>query len=220
MKRFPFFTVSALLFLSACTMAEFRVGQKKVPDPIAKTDKQIEGERQAADLLAKGIKEPPSLKPVAQGLSDSLGKPEKPLVSTSPTTAEVDTASVLALQRLESGMVKMQQQIEAQNKFIAKYSGTKLEGTGFDLMGPGSFLLVVGLIVLAVLCPPIITLMFFALRRLKAAAGIVVNEIESAAKDPEAKAAVAKIKANVAAKMQSNKQPTSLLKNVITNLKS
>jgi hypothetical protein len=210
-----------LLTVPGCGLIpEYRVGQKAVPPPVQKTPAQLEAERQAAELLARGIEEPPSLKPVAQGLSDSLGKPQKSLVPANPTREQVDTAALEAVARLEASLAKMQKQVDAQNKFLTKYAGTKLEGTGFDLGSWGGGALLIGLVVLAIACPPVMTLMFFAFRRLKAAASIVVNEMEAAAKEPEAKEAVAKIKERVAAKMQSHKQPTTALKAVITDLKS
>jgi hypothetical protein len=206
--------------ITACTLPQYRVGQKAVPPPVAKPPEQIEAERQSADLLAKGIQEPKSLVPVAEALSDSLGKPQKPLVENNPTREQVDTAALEAVKRLEATMAKLQKQIEAQNKFLTKYAGTKLEGTGFDLMGPGMAALVIALIVLGVACPPVMTIMFFIARRVKAAAGIIVNEMEEAAKAPETKDAVAKIKSKVAEKMQKHKQPTTALKAVITDLKA
>lgn len=219
------FTRAFLLFLAfsfipACgIIPDMRVGEKSVPPPVQKPPQQVEAERQAADVLAKGIEEPKSLIPVAKGLSNSLGKPLKPLIHSNPTREEIDLVSLSALQRLEEGMSRMQKQIDAQNKFLTKHAGKTIEGTGFDLMGPSMFLLIAGLIVLAVVCPPVMTLMFFAFRRLKAAAGIVVNEIEEASKSEETKNAVAAIKAKVADKMHKSKQPSTALKAVITDLK-
>jgi hypothetical protein len=80
--------------------------------------------------------------------------------------------------------------------------------------------LILGLIALGVLCPPALTIMFFIFRRMKAAAGIIVNEMEAAAKAPETQEAVSKIKAKVAERMQKHSQPTTALKAVITDLKT
>ena len=204
----------------SCSLMQYRVGQKTIPSPVLKGLEQTEFERQAADLLAKALKEPKSLKPVAEGLSDSLGKPKEPLVSSNPEPEAVDNAALEAIKNLEKGMSKMQKQLDAQNRFLTKYAGTKLEGTGYDLMGPGMVTLVLALIALGVLCPPALTIMFFIYRRVKAAAGIVVNEMEEAAKAPETQEAVKKVKAKIAEKMQKHSQPTTALKAVITDLKS
>lgn len=206
-------------FVPACgILPQYRVGQKAVPPPVGKTLQQLEAERQGAQFVADTITAPAATVPVARAVSDSLGKPKEPLPTATPE--QVDQSAAKALEALGKQMAKMQERIDAQNKFLTKYAGTKLEGTGFDLMGPGMVTLVIGLIVLGVLCPPALTIMFFIFRRMKAAAGIVVNEMEAAAKAPETKEAVAKIKVKVAEKMQAHKQPTSALKQIITNLKT
>ena len=206
--------VSGLLLVGCGTM---RLFQAKVPPPLAKEAPQVEAERRAADLIAREIQTPVELKPVAEGLSSSLGKPQKPLTSATP--AELTKAAATSNGELQVGLAKMQKQIEVLNKQLIRYQGREIEGTGFDIAGPGMMVVVIGLVVLAVACPPVMTLMFFAFRRLKAAAGIVVNEVEAAAKSPEAKEAVAGIKERIAQKMQAHPQKTVLLKSVITNLK-
>lgn len=221
-KRFLYFIrcvapLFALGLLASCQLNPLRVFQAKVPPPAAKSPQQIEGERQAAELLTHGKIDPPSLEKVADSLSDSLGKPDKPLPSATP--AQVDKSAAEVVARMEANIAKMQKTLDAQNKFIAKYAGKEIEGTGFSMLGPGMTALVIGLIVLAIACPPALTLMAFAYRRLKAAAGIVVNELEEAASNPEAKDAVAKIKSNIGAKMKQHPQKTTLLKEVVTNLK-
>lgn len=218
MKSF-YWTVALLVSVAfyGCGLPS-RIFTAKVPPPVQKLPAQVEGERRAADLLAHGIQKPESLKPVAQGLSDSLGKPEKPLPSATPE--QVDTSAAQSLEALNAGMLKLQKQLDAQNKFLAKYAGKEIEGTGFSLLGPGMVTLVIILIVVAVACPPALTLMFFAFKRLKAAAGIVVNQMEEAGKSPEAAEAVAGIKAKIAQEMKQHPQPTELLKGVITKLKT
>lgn len=209
---------AAFGFIPACgVLPQYRIGQKSVPPPVQKPPQQVEAERQAAEYLTHVDMDPKEAEDVADGLSESLGKPDKPLKTANKE--EIKDSAAEALKVLNAGMVKLQKQIDAQNKFLTKYAGTKLEGTGFDLAGPGMFALIVGLIALGVLCPPALTVMFFILRRVKAAAGIVVSEVENASKDPELKAAVGKIKTNVATAMQKHKQPTTALKSVITNLK-
>lgn len=216
MKKF--FLCLLVFCFTGCGIIPTRIFQKKVPPPITKAPAQIENERQAADLIAQSITAPPSLKPVAQELSSSLGKPEKPLPSATP--AQVDDSASKSIASLSAGMVKLQEQVEAQNRFIAKYAGKTLDDTGFSLLGPGMGAVVIGLIALAVLCPPALTLMIFAFRRLKAAAGIVVNQVEAAAKEPATQAAVNSIKAKIESAMQSHPAQTTLLKDTITNLKT
>lgn len=220
MKLFrAFLLFLAFSFVPSCALLpEHRIGQKAVPAPVAKSPQQIEAERQAAEYLTHVDMDPPEAEQVADGLSESLGKPGKPLPTANKQ--EIKDSAAEALKALNVGMTKMQKQIDAQNKFLSKYAGTKLEGTGFDLMGPGMIAIVIGLIALGVLCPPALTVMFFILRRVKAAAGIVVSEVENASKEPELQAAVSKIKNNVATAMQKHKQPTTALKSVITNLKT
>lgn len=217
MKPMRFFILICLL-CSGCGMIPTRLFQKAVPPPVAKQPAQIEAERQSADLLAHGITAPISLVPVAQGLSESLGKPANPLPSATPE--QVDQSAGKALEALTKQIGAMQKQIDAQNKFLAKYAGTKLEGTGIDLMGPGMIALVLGLIVLGFVCPPALTVMFFIMRRAKAALGTVVNGIEDAAKSPELKSAVAAVKENIGERMKAHPQQTTALKAVITNLKT
>lgn len=210
----------ALGLFASCQVEPLRVFKATVPPPAEKTPQQIEAERQAADLLAKGVREPKSLKPVADKLSNSLGKPKEPLVQDSPTPEQVDTAAADAIAALNAGMAKMQKQLDAQNKFLAKYAGKEIEGTGLSLFGPGMTALIIALVVLAVACPPALTLMAFAYRRLKAAASIVVTEVEAASHEPEAQKAVASIKSKIAERMQRHPQKTTLLKSIVTNLKS
>jgi hypothetical protein len=220
MKNLRYFVplvLVAFLLLVGCSLAPLRVFQAKVPDPIVKTEGQQEADRRAADLLARKLETPVALKPVAVGLSASLGAPKKSLQADTP--AELERAADQSLLELRAGMLKLQQQIESQNKFLAKYAGKEIEGTGLSLLGPGMTALVIGLIVLAVACPPVMTLMFFAFRRLKAAASIVVNEVEAAAQSPETKQAVEAIKGRINTAMQSHPQRTTLLKSTITDLK-
>lgn len=207
-----------LLFVVAGCGFPTRVFQSKVPDPITKPPAQLEGERQAADLLAHGIEAPKSLVPVAEGLSSSLGKPQKPLPSTTPE--QVDASALKVIASMEQNLVKMQRQLDVLNLKLTAFQGKTIEGTGFNIAGPGMMAVIIGLVVLAVACPPVMTLMFFAFRRMKAAAGIVVTEMEKAAEAPETAEAVKAIKRKVSAAMQKHPQATTQLKSVITNLKS
>lgn len=191
--------------------------QKTVPPPVVKEERQLEAERGAADLIARKIETPIELKPVAVSLSASLGAPKKSLVDVKEF--DLPKASAAATHDLQAGIVQMQKQLAQLNAKLTQLQGKDIEGTGFSLLGPGMGVVAIGVVVLAIACPPVMTLMFFAFRRLKAAAGIVVNEMEKAADAPQAKEAVIEIKRRIAASMQAHPQKTSLLKNVITDLK-
>lgn len=204
------------LALTGCGVVPTRLFQKTVPMPISNV--VTEEHKQSAELLTHGVINPPALETVAERLSDSLGKPAKFLPST--TTEQVEASASVALTRLESNISALQKQVDDQNKFLAKYAGTKLENTGFDIASWGGGFLLIGLVILAIACPPVMTLLFFALRRMKAAAGIVVNELEAAAQSAETQDAVKAIKSKIAKSMQAHPDKTTALKATITNLKS
>ena len=209
--------VALTLFLTACSWQPLRVFQAKVPEPLAKAPAQIEAERRGADLIARKIEQPEELKPVAVALAASLGAPAEPIEAA--TAAELPKVAATATAELQAGMVKMQRQIEQLNRILAKYQGKEIEGTGFSLLGPGATVIIVGLIVLAVAFPPVLTLLVFAYRRLKATAGIVVNQLEDAANAPETREAVAIIKAKVRQRMAESPVNTQALKSVVLDLK-
>ena len=222
-KLFDFMLAALLsvmlsILLVSCSLSPLRVFQAKVPPPIVKPPEQVEKERRAADLLARKIETPKELIPVAGALSESLGKPEKPIVADTP--AQLIKAADTSTEELRASLVLMQHQLADLNKKLMTYQGKEIEGTGLSLLGPGMTVVVIGLIALAVLCPPALTLMIFAFKRLKAAAGIVVNEVEAASKDPTTQAAVAQIKENISEAMVAHPGKTTLLKDVITNLKT
>lgn len=215
MKTLPLILV--LFLLSGC-FGMPRLFQKKVPAPLEKPPAQVENERRAADLIARAIESPVELIPVAQGLSSSLGKPVKPLhfetIKDLPKAASISTAE------LQLSLSAMQKQLDQLNRNLTKYQGMEIEGTGFSLAGPGMVTIAIILIVLAVACPPALTLMAFAYQRMKAAASIVVTEIENASQAPETKAAVAEIKQKIQTAMVKHPTQTTALKQVVTNLKT
>jgi len=203
--------------LLGCTAPRFF--QSKVPAPIVKTDDQFESERQGADLIAKTIETPVELKPVASSLSTSLGAPKKSLF-VGGASFNMPVAAAHANSDLQSGILQMQHQLDVLNGKLTRLQGKDIEGTGFSILGPSTVVIIGGLIALGVFFPPAFTIIFFILRRTKAAAGIVVNEIEKAAQAPETKAAIAIVKNKILQTMQAAPQKTSDLKAVITNLKS
>ncbi len=208
-----------LLFcLSGCSLNPVRLFQSKVPPPLTKPPEQVETERRAADLIARTVETPKELKPVAAGLSASLGAPDKPIKVATP--ADIPKAAAVSAEELRASLVTMQQQIITLNKMLAQNQGKTIEGTGFSILGPGMVTILIALVALGVLCPPALTLMIFAFKRLKAAAGIVVNEVEAAAKEPETQAAVQAIKEMISEAMVAHPGKTTLLKDTITNLKT
>lgn len=169
------------LLLVGCNVVSKRLFQAEVSPPIEKTPKQIETERRAADLIARFIEEPKVLKPVAVGLSASLGQPETPIPA--PTVAELPKAASLAENELRLALVAMQKQLTELNENLAKYQGKKIEGTGFAIAGPSAIAIVIALVVLCAIFPPALTLLLFTVRRLKATAAIVVNKLEDASNE-------------------------------------
>ena len=190
-----------LLSLVSGGCVPFRIFQSKVPAPIIKSEKQVEAERSAADLIARKIEAPPELKPVAVSLSASLGAPKTSLVDVK--AFELPKAATKANDELIVGIRQMQTQLDQLNTKLVKLQGKEVEGTGFSVLGPGISAIVIGLIVLGVVFPPAFTLMGIAYRRTKAAASHIVEEIDAATHDPETKDAVKKIKQKLNARMDT-----------------
>jgi hypothetical protein len=165
--------VAVVLMLTGCTVPQWRVFQKTIPAPVAKSDEQVEGERQAADLIAKTIEEPVALKPVAQGLSESLGKPAKPLDHTT-----VAVSSERAVKRLETGVVELRNAREKQDAFLERYQGMEIENTGVNLFGGSVFLSMAAVVALCIFVPGFGSLVLFMIRRMHAAGKQVVEGIE------------------------------------------
>lgn len=185
----------SLFTLAGCLHApEWRVAQAKVPEPIVKSEKQIEAERQAADLIARKIETPVELKPVAQELSSSLGEPKAPIKDTPKAPDE-------ALEALRAGQRKQQEQITQLNRRLSKFQGKEIEGTGVDLFAPTTALGVVGLIAACIFVPGFLTFVLFFIRRLFATIRVLVSKIqEFEAEEPEA---AAKLKNSLSRGMDS-----------------
>jgi hypothetical protein len=197
-----------LLSFSGCST--FKVFQSKVPAPILKQENQLEAERSAADLIARRIETPVELIPVAQSLSMSLGAPKLSLADMPKLTPIA--ASNIANADLRKGILDLQAQLSRTNAKLTALQGKEIEGTGFSLLGPGAGVFVVGLIVLGVVFPPAFTIMAIMFRRLKQTAGMVVEQIDIAAKAPETQEAVAAMKDQLAKKMDiSHKKIVSSL---------
>ena len=160
MKRLSL--VLCVVMLSGCAVPQWRVFQKSVPAPVGKSEAQVESERQAADLIAKTVEEPVQLRPVAQTLSESLGKPLKPLDHTN-----IPTASNRAVSGLESGILEVQRERAKQDEFLARYEGLQIENTGVNLFGGSVVLSMVAVVALCVLVPGFGTLVLFLIRRLR-----------------------------------------------------
>jgi hypothetical protein len=157
------------LSLAGCFSApQWRVAQAKVPEPIVKSEKQIEAERQAADLIARKIETPVELKPVAQELSSSLGEP----IKDSPKAPDV------ALAGLREGQLRQQAQITQLNQRLLKFQGKEIEGTGINLFAPATSLGVVGLIAACIFVPGFLTFVLFFIRRLFATIRVLVSKIQ------------------------------------------
>ena len=207
-------TWARILALGFCFVLTGCVGtrffQTKVPEPIHKTPQQTEAERQAADLLARKIQTPVELKPVAESLSNSLGKPKYSLADIS--NFDIGDASAKANADLLIGIGTMQKQLDTLNAKLTSLQGKEIEGTGFSILGPGMATIVIGLIVLGVVFPPAFTIMGILYRRLKQTSSMIVDQIDQAAKDPETAAAVKVMKGELSQKMDM------VHKKVVSNL--
>ena len=179
MKRISCFLAGVFLFsIVGCQFPQWRVMQAKVPAGVGKTQDQIEAERQAADLLAHRIEKPESLKPVAAGLSESLGKPAKPI--TEPDTVK---ASDDATEGLRREVLAYQKRVAVLNAKLAKYDGMEIEGTGINLFG-GSVVLSIGAFIAAIIfIPGFGVFALWAVRRLRIAMQQMAEGVEGFSAD-------------------------------------
>ena len=145
----------SLLFLSACTTPNFRVGQDQVRPPVR--DVITEDIRQASDYLAREVKEGPQ-KDVAISLSQRVGAPERKIES--PKRVQ---------NNLARGEKNYRAEIERLNRWLERRAGTKLEGTGINLLGIGGVFLFIGLIVLLILVPSLIPMFVSIIRGISGA---------------------------------------------------
>lgn len=176
-----------------------RIFQATVPPPILKPEAQVESERVAADLIARKIEAPVELKPVAVSLASSLGAPVKSLVDVK--IFDLPAAAHTADADLRAGMVAMQKELRDVNIRLAKLQGKPIEGTGLNLLGPSTVLIVGGLIALGVAFPPAFTVMAFLYRRMRATAGHIVTAIDDVGKDPATAETLDKLKTSLSARM-------------------
>lgn len=176
MKKF--IPLLLIFVMTACTVPQWRVAQAKVPEPLQKPAKQVEGERQAADLIARTVREPEQIIPVAQKLSASLGAPDKPI-----TTTDLDKARDEALLALLKGMQQQQDALAKLNAQLAKYEGKKIEGTGVNVFGFAVSLPVLGVIALCIFCPGAIGVLFWLLKKARGALAATVQGVQDFKKE-------------------------------------
>ena len=193
---------------AGCSLVPVRVFKDKVPEPVVKGEKQIEAERQAADLLARVIFEPAELKPVAVSLSASLGAPVKPIPYVAPV--DLPKAVEVAGKALHAGQVEIQAKRDKLNEQLAENAGKPIEGTGFSIAGPSAILLVVGFIALLIICPSSIGIFMWAYKRVKGTAKTIVTSLEEAANDPELAESVKVIKEDLSRKMDKKNKKVVL----------
>lgn len=167
-------SVFFILLLTACTVPQWRVAQAKVPEPLQKPAKQVEGERQAADFVARTITAPAETIPVAQKLSASLGVPDKPIVAT-----DLNQGRDEALLALLKGMQQQQDALAKLNAQLAKYEGKKIEGTGVNVFGFAVSLPVLGMIALCIFCPGAIGVLFWLLKKARGALTATVQGVQN-----------------------------------------
>lgn len=159
--------VCILLLSTGCTslMPQWRLFQKKVPAPIVKAPEQIETERQTADYIARTVEQPPQLRPMAAKLSESLGRPKKP-IATDMTADEADERMMASWQKV---LLQSQQQITELNALLAKSEGKKIEGTGVNMFGFSMGGATIALIVICVMFPPVAVILWTIFKRVSGA---------------------------------------------------
>jgi hypothetical protein len=168
-----YFVVVGVLLLSGCKTPQLRIFQSKVPAPISKPAAQVEGERQAADYVARTITAPAESVPVAQKLSASLGEPEHRIEAKTP-----EKGSNEAIKSLADGLKENQGQLVLLNERLSKVDGKKIEGTGFNMFGFAVSLPVLGLIALAIFCPSSIGVMWWLLKKTKGALVATIQGVQ------------------------------------------
>lgn len=164
-KSSHIFLVLSVFLLAGCQslMPEWRIFQKKVPAPIVKPAAQVELERQAAEYIARNVEKPVELKPIAVGLSKSLGVPDKPVMAI-PAEAGPDFYD-----EWMKVLKKEQEQRDELNAMLAKQEGKKIEGTGYNIFGFSVGAAGLALIVLMVMFPPLATIIWAIFTRVSGA---------------------------------------------------
>lgn len=199
----PVLALVAFAMLAACSaLPEWRVWQKKVPTD-AKPPAQEEAERRGAKLISirsaavepDPVKQLAEIHEVAAPLSASLGEPLKPV--------EVeDHAAIVA--ELRRGILAQQKRADDWRAFALKYSGKEIEGTGFDLAGPGALAAIAAVLALLVFVPGAFTAALFVYKRLRATIQTMAQAIEETdAVNPELGAKIKKRVADIGDKSHS-----------------
>ena len=166
------FLVICLLLSSSCSL---RVFQDKVPQPIEKTNKHKEAEKEATYYLANNIQTPLKAKELAKVLSYSIGVP-----------SNTDNTNIQIKNKLTSSIAELNKDRLELNKSLKKNAGLEIEGTGFDMMPYMSVTSIVLIIALCVFCPALISVAFFIIKRLRGALKAMVSAIEDYKKyEPE-----------------------------------
>jgi hypothetical protein len=166
------FLVICLLLSSSCSL---RVFQDKVPQPIEKTNKHKEAEKEATYYLANNIQSPLEAKEIAGILSYSLGVP-----------SNTDNTNIQIKNKLTSSISELNRDRLELNYKLKKNAGLEIEGTGFDVMPYMSVTSMVLIIALCVFCPALISVAFFIIKRLRGALKAMVSAIEDYKKyEPE-----------------------------------
>jgi hypothetical protein len=149
-----------------------RLFQDKVPQPIEKTNKHKEAEKEATYYLANNIQSPLEAKEIAGILSYSLGVPS----NTDNTNIQIKNKLTSSISELNKDRIEL-------NKNLKKNAGLEIEGTGFDMMPYMSVTSIVLIIALCVFCPAIISVAFFIIKRLRGALKAMVSAVEDYKKD-------------------------------------
>ena len=160
--------ISLCILISSC--GSMNILEKKVPDPVRKSNQHKEIEKQASLFLATNTKNENQL--VANALSRSIGTPKKK--ETNPNTIE----SNLFYQNSE-----YENKRNELNEELELFSGKKIEGTGINLFPFFSSFGVIALIAVLVLFPSATTILFFVLRRTRTAMANVVEGIQEFSRD-------------------------------------
>lgn len=163
-----FVTLVALFLVSSCS--SFQLFEKQVPDPVRKSIKHQEYEKQGAYFLARNTEDKNEL--VANALSRSIGTPKK-------KEEDADT--------IESKLFEVNSDFENRrvilNQELESFSGKKIEGTGMNVFPFFSSFGIIAVVALLVLFPGTITILFFILRRTRSAMANIVDGIEQFSKD-------------------------------------
>ena len=158
-----------LLLFSSCSL---RVFQDKVPQPIEKTNKHKQAEKEASYYLANNIQSPLEAKELAKVLSYSLGVP-----------SNIKNDDKVIKKKLTQSITELNKDRLELNKNLKKNAGLEIEGTGFDMMPYMSVTSIVLIIALCVFCPALISVAFFIIKRLRGALKAMVSAVEDYKKD-------------------------------------